>query len=133
MVGTPAANGADFGDVGSNEWFANGAIWANANNIINGSDGNFNPNGVLPRGEMALALNIIAKLTGTNLEKVRTYGGNFVDIAALPKAQRDAIITLYEAGIVNGSSATAFGTGSLTRAEFATFLHRLLDENVRVR
>lgn len=49
MQGSPEAGGSTFTDVADSAWYAKAVAWASENGIVNGSNGRFDPNGLLTR------------------------------------------------------------------------------------
>lgn len=96
----------------------------NERNIIGGysSDNTFRPNEWLTRAQMAKILT-----RAFNLEEARTISYPFRDIPNSSSFKYD-IQTIYNAGITNGTSATAFSpNASVTRGQMASFVLRARD------
>lgn len=86
----------------------------------------FAPNDKLTRGDMAVLLQRALGLTVDASVEVP-----FTDIEG--KYYTEAVKAVYQAGLTTGATATTFNpTGTVTRAQFATFLYRseLVQENV---
>jgi hypothetical protein len=128
-----AANAPVFADTGADTWYVNPVRWAAANDVITGTAAGFNPEGEITRADLAVAMYRICELAGISLTGVRVYDNRFGDIANLSQGQRTAVIALFEAGIIEGISATEFGTAAGNRAQLATILHRILVPSVRLR
>jgi hypothetical protein len=85
----------------------------------------FDPNGLVPRWQMALFVTRLASKAGVTLGSGASQG--FTDIGALDAATQTAINQAKQAGIADGTSATTFDPLSNTlRWQMALFLTRVL-------
>lgn len=119
-----------FDDVSADEFYADAVIWAEANNIVNGTgDKIFEPNKFISRQELAVVLMRYENFAGLTLPIIEEQ--QFADEDSISGYARTAVKTLSAQGIVTGKddkSGNIFDpTGSTTRAEVAAVLHRLLD------
>ena len=115
---------SNFADVQSGTWYYNAVNIAANLGIVNGyPDGNFYPNNLVSRQEMALMMYRVAnkanaKLTAVNEQKV--WSDPVADWAA------DAVTTLQMAGVINGTSDTTFeAEAGATRAQAAQMIYNL--------
>ena len=111
-----------YGDVNEGDWFADYIQTAMDKGIISQAD-NFRPNDSITREETA---KMITLMLGLKSEKQ----AEFSDFGTLSDWAIEYVNAVYEAGIFKGDDNKNFnGKSSLTRAETATVIHRLLTEN----
>ena len=116
-VPVQAAEGPQFSDV-DGHWGEEAIVrWADYG-VIEGSNGQFNPDAPITRAEMAAA---IARLLGLT----ETAENTFTDVEA-GAWYAQAILQCAAAGIVQGSNGMANPNGTLTRQEAAVMLGRAL-------
>ena len=97
--------------------------WVRANGIIP-VGGVFNLDSAISRQDMALLLNRLVTVLRLTYPVSRPLP-NFADDSQISSGARSAVNSLYRAGIINGRTESTFvPLGSMTRAEFATVLHR---------
>lgn len=113
--------GSSFTDVASTHW-ANTFIGAAAQSgLINGySDGTFRPNEKISRGEIAALITRAFKLTGTGNVSFKDVNGNAWSYKYIDALVSNKITTGY-------ADSTFKPEKVITRAEFATFIARLLE------
>lgn len=115
---SPAAATAAYGDVPAGTWYTNAVQWSVENSITDIAGPCFGPDNPVSRGETA---KWIYNMSG------RPRAGDrhsFTDVS--DPTQHDPISWMANNGITTGKSPTAFAPDdTLTRAEAATFLHRL--------
>ncbi|MBU8905962.1 carboxypeptidase regulatory-like domain-containing protein [Desertibacillus haloalkaliphilus] len=115
-----------FTDV-ENIYYHNAIVKAQELGVINGRTATtFAPQDSLTRGEMAALLT-----RAFDLEADLTQSVPFTDIEN--EYFKEDIIAVYQAGLTEGATATTFNPkGTVTRAQFATFLYRhaTVQENV---
>lgn len=125
-LGLPTDGKSSFTDVKSTDWFASAVGVAAEYGLVNGyEDGSFKPDASITRQEaMAMAQRAakVAELTGKTGELTAFSDANSVADWAKAAAQFNVGSGL----IVGKGSATLDPTGSITRAESATVLLRLL-------
>lgn len=116
-VGRPAAAVAGFGDVPDGQYYTAAVQWMVGEGITNGtSPACFSPDGVTTRGEAAAFLHRMRR-------EPTAPPHPFTDVVA--PWQQAAVAWLHSAGVTTGTSATTFSPElPVTRAQFATFLHR---------
>ena len=117
---------AQFADTGSDP-FAGEINCIAAYDISNGRGNNqYDPGLTVLRQQMALFLQNLL----VDTRKGAAPGNapcQFVDLANVPQAERDAICALGDAGIAQGQDSTHFNPGGrVTRAQMASFLVRTL-------
>ena len=119
---TNSAKPMPFADVPLAAWYSNAIGWAFLNEITTGTSATtFSPFDEVTRAEFATFLHRMM------CDPAASGVAPFLDLVA-GAFYRDAVDWLFSEGITEGKSPTAFGPeDSLTRGEFATFLHRLVD------
>jgi hypothetical protein len=116
-------------DVPSQAWFRGSVETAYAAGLIDGEE-RLSPGEPITRAEIAViayraALAVGAKIPLTNMD--RSIADKYDDLEAVTPAERSAITALVKAGLMTGSSQTAFAPGSsATRAQAAVMLGRLM-------
>lgn len=118
--------GADpFVDVSSSAFYAAAVAWAYANEVVNGTDGtHFSPNDTMTRGQFAAVLHRVV------CTPAPTGAADFVDLRD-GAFYLDAVDWLVGEDLTTGIAPGLFGPDrTLTRAEFVTFLFRLVGEPV---
>jgi hypothetical protein len=128
-----------FGESGKNSEFADmDGHWADkvvsymsAKNIVNGADENgkryFKPNDVMTRAEFAVMMANYLGLSGGEQ-------AGFADSASIPSWAKSAVNAAYHSGIIRGRQEDGklyfAPNDTVTRAEMATVLGRILPENL---
>ena len=115
------ANGeSTFADVPSTAWYYNAVSVASQLGIVSGyGDGNFGPNYLITRQDMALMTYKTAKFMNKSLEPVNAEI-TFEDSHEISDYAFEAVMTLQKAGIINGMTDTTFEPHSnATRAQSA--------------
>ena len=120
LVGSPSPAGAvaGYGDVGEGTWYTDAVQWSTDNGIADIAGFCFGPDTAVSRGETAVWI--------YNMENQPDAGDphSFSDVS--DASQDNAISWMANNGITTGKSPTRFAPDdTLTRAEAATFLHRL--------
>ncbi|MBQ8300754.1 MAG: S-layer homology domain-containing protein, partial [Clostridia bacterium] len=112
----------NFDDVATDAWYYHSVAVASSYGIVSGyGDGNFGPNNLITRRDMALMTMKAAQVEGVNLSAIRTL--TFADAAQFEYAA-DAVNTLANAGIINGMSETEFAPlANATRAQAAKIIY----------
>ncbi|MFH5186263.1 S-layer homology domain-containing protein [Paenibacillus sp. TAB 01] len=127
-AGLTEVSTAGFSDVSERDWFAGAVGAAFKARLVDGfEDGTFQPNASISREQMAVmivrALNLAGKQADADKGKLEA----FKDSAQIAGWAQNAAAQAVNAGIVNGTSGTAFSPhGQATRAEAAVMLKRLL-------
>ena len=109
-----------FADVASTAWYYNAVSVASQLGIVSGyGDGNFGPNDLITRQDMALMTYKTAKIMNKSLEPVNAEI-TFEDSHEISDYAFEAVMTLQKAGIINGMTDTTFEPHSnATRAQSA--------------
>ena len=116
--------GADpFVDVSASAFYAAAVAWAYANDVVNGTDGtHFSPNDTMTRGQFAAVLHRVV------CTPAPTGAADFDDLR-IGAFYLDAVDWLVGEDLTTGIAPGLFGPErTLTRAEFVTFLFRLVGE-----
>ena len=125
-----SANATDgFKDVPSNSYYAQAISVAKALGIAQGSDdGRFNPTSPLTREDAMVFLYRTLSRTGRSIAPASTaYLNRFSDGGSTSSYAQDSVAALAQAGIIQGDNNGRLNPkGSLTRAEMAVILHRVL-------
>lgn len=115
------ANGeSTFADVPSTAWYYNAVSVASQLGIVSGyGDGNFGPNDLITRQDMALMTYKTAQIMNKSLEPVNAEI-TFEDSHEIADYAFEAVMTLQKAGIINGMTDTTFEPlSNATRAQSA--------------
>ena len=91
--------------------------------IIQGSDGMFNPNSPVTREDTAVMISRMLKNNGTVLEGAYTFS----DTDSISDYAKDAVGALAHNGFLKGDGQSFFPKDSLTRAEAAAFIARIIE------
>ncbi len=121
------ASAVKFKDVSADKWYAAYIGWAAENDIVSGyADGNFGPNDVVTREQMAVMIDNFAKSNGIELEQVKAYE-SFTDESGISSWASDSVKKMQTAAIMNGKPNNIFDAkGLATRAEAARIISGLL-------
>jgi hypothetical protein len=119
---------APFTDVGKGAYYSDAVIWAASKEYIKGyGDGFFGPDDILTRQDFLTILLRYADDAGIGLADVSEYAV-FSDEREISDYASDAVKRCRKAGIIVGKFSNSFDPlGSVTRAEAAAILHRLLE------
>lgn len=111
-------------DVADSDWFADTIGTATALGIVNGNEGNFNPNESITRQDAAVIIERVLKNTG-NLSD-----GEYVfnDDSSISDYAVDAVRHLGGIGIMQGDGGRFRPTDSITRAEIARLIANCLNK-----
>lgn len=109
-----------FADVPSTAWYYNAVSVASQLGIVSGyGDGNFGPNDLITRQDMALMTYKTAQIMNKSLEPVNAEI-TFEDSHEIADYAFEAVMTLQKAGIINGMTDTTFEPlSNATRAQSA--------------
>jgi len=121
------AYGNPFRDVPDGKYYTDAVIWGYQNGIINGYGADmFGPNDFVTRQDLAVILSRYADFANLALPQTVNYSG-FDDDSSIAGYAKDAVVQLYEAGVIQGKPGNLFDPRSdATRAEFATMIMRFL-------
>lgn len=114
-----------FNDVSESDWYYNAVSVASQLGIVSGyGDGNFGPNELISRQDMAVMTYRTAKnIMNKSLEPVNA-GVTFADSNAIADYAFEAVMTLQKAGIINGVTDTEFAPlANATRAQAAKIIY----------
>lgn len=127
VLGLPAAGERGrFKDVLGTDWYAEAVNTAAANGLIMGSDGQFYPNRLITREEMAV---LLIKMYQFKTGQTPASSGlsSFNDVRAISPWALDAVGQAKKAGFISGRRDGSFGPrASATRAEACAMLVRLI-------
>ena len=115
---SPAGAAAGYGDVSEGTWYTDAVQWSVDNGIADIAGFCFGPETPVSRGETAVWFYNMANQPDAGDRH------SFTDVT--DASQNDAISWMADTGITTGTSPSTFAPDeTLTRAEVATFLHRL--------
>ena len=123
LMGLPSPAGAvaGYGDVGEGTWYTDAVQWSTDNGIADISGFCFGPDTPVSRGETAVWI--------YNMENSPAAGDRHSFSDVTDGSQHDAVSWMANTDITTGTSPTTFAPDdTLTRAQAATFLHRLAGE-----
>lgn len=132
-LGLPESKSTETGgfrDVIGSSWYANAVSAVKAYGIMDGfKDGTFGPNREVTRQEAIVtivrAMSLVRDTVGA---KKQADLSNFTDRDQISNWASEAIRTAIEAGLIEGSGNELRPQQSLTRAEMAVFIHRMLSK-----
>ena len=129
LEGEPASGyDMDYSDVAGGAWYADAVRWATEHGIVNGSEGQFYPGGIVTREQLAAMLYRYAQYKGYDL----TAGGDlsgFADAGAVSGWAETSLAWAVGQRLIQGSANQIDPTGSAIRAQLAAILMRFM-ENV---
>ncbi|MGI6585208.1 MAG: S-layer homology domain-containing protein [Lutisporaceae bacterium] len=122
-----------FTDVSKDAYYAPYVEWAAQNGIVAGvGNGQYAPEKVVSREEIAVILANFAEFTGIKLEETNTAAYAFADEAQISPWAKADVRTIQKAGIMSGKPGNCFDPkGKCTRAEISTILRRLIMNMVK--
>lgn len=112
------ASDISYSDVNKEAWYYEYVAKLSGLGIILGDDrGYFNPDAPITRQDAAVIIRRVTQKRGKELPIIRSYSG-FNDESNISGYAKDAIVVLYEAGLINGMTAGEFAPlNKLTRAQ----------------
>lgn len=117
---------ASFPDVPAGTWYSGAVAWAAETGIVAGSEGNFDPDGLLTREALCTILARFLEKTGITLDEV-SDGSGFTDMDSVSGWAKDGVVMALKTGLLNGKPGKVIDpTGQITRAEVAAVLQRLV-------
>ena len=130
LEGSPAADGVDFSDVASGDWYADPVAWAASEGIVGGfGDGTFAPNAAITREQMASILYRYAEYKGLDVSARATFDA-YSDADSVSPWASDVMSWAVAEGLITGMTEdTLAPQGETTRAQTAAIFQRFL-ENV---
>ena len=127
-LGLPAEGTGSFSDVAVGDWFAGSVGAAVSYKLINGyEDGTFRPNNNITRQEAMAMIQRAAKVTELGGSTGSLSG--FSDASSVAAWAKTAAQFNVGSGLIVGSNGTIRPTASITRAESATVILRLLQKS----
>ena len=127
LEGEPASGyDMDYSDVAGGAWYAGAVRWATEHGIVNGSEGQFYPGGIVTREQLAAMLYRYAQYKGYDL----TAGGDlsgFADAGAVSGWAETSLAWAVGQGLIQGSANQIDPTGSAIRAQLAAILMRFCE------
>ena len=124
MENSPAVNYAmSFSDVESDTWYTEAVRWANAEGVVEGDGGKFNPNGAVTREQLATMLYRYAQYKKADVSASADLG-NFNDAVSVSGWATSAMQWAVGSGIINGMDGNLAPVNHATRAQVATMLMR---------
>ena len=122
-----------FTDVSNNAYYAPYVEWAAQNGIVAGvGNGQYAPDKVVSREEMAVILANFAEFTGIKLEEINAAAEAFEDEAQISPWAKADVRTIQKAGIISGKQDNLFDPkGKCTRAEISAILRRMIMNMVK--
>jgi hypothetical protein len=120
---TNASADVSFDDVATDAWYYHAVAVASQLGIVSGyGDGNFGPNDLITRQDMALMTYKAALATSTDLTATRSLV--FGDSAEISDYAAEAVQTLANAGIISGMSDEEFAPkANATRAQASVIIY----------
>ncbi len=116
-----------FADVASGEYYAAHIAWAAKNKIVTGyGDGNFGPNDIITREQMATIMYRYMQYKGLAKNEDLSAALTYSDASAIADYAVEGVKYCYLKGIMTGKEGNNFDpNGSATRAEVATVMMRI--------
>ncbi len=123
LAGEPEAPDIIFLDASPNDWYAQGAAWCVASGILSADHGMFEPNRVMTREELTLALYQVTEKLGGDVSAAGA--GHFQDMSDVSDQAVKAVLWAEAQGILSGDDSGRFlPKEPLTRAQLAAILMR---------
>ncbi len=123
---TPEANNK-FADVNASAYYAPYVGTASTYGIVNGSNGMFNPQGVISRQDTMVMIAQILKGLNLNVNADATALSQFGDASKVSAYANESVAILVNSGIISGNNGKLNPTAPVTRAEMATIMSKLYD------
>lgn len=119
----------NFIDVPKDHWYTDYVNWAGAKGIVQGNEkGNFNPNEIINREQMAVMIEGFAKAMNIKLSATDSYK-EFKDASKISSWAKDAVNKVQTAGIINGKPDGNFDPKcEASRAEATKIIRVLIDK-----
>ncbi len=124
LAGQPAAASTSaFSDVPSNQYYTGAVIWANANSIVTGYDGKFQPDVLITREQMAVILCRYAAYAGYGTAYANTSVFDaFPDKGSVAGYASDQVKWAAYHGLISGVSGKLLPNNTASRAEVAQII-----------
>lgn len=123
---TPEANNK-FADVNASAYYAPYVGTASNYGIVNGSNGMFNPQGVISRQDTMVMIAQILKGLDLNVNADASALKQFGDANKVSAYANESVAILVNSGIIAGNNGKLNPTAPVTRAEMATIMSKLYD------
>ena len=126
LEGEPASGyDMDYSDVAGGAWYAGAVRWAAEHGIVNGSEGQFYPGGIVTREQLAAMLYRYAQYKGYDLTGGDLSG--FADAGAVSGWAETSLAWAVGQGLLQGSDSQVDPQGSAIRAQTAAILMRFCE------
>lgn len=127
-VDLKAAKKGVFKDVAEGQWYTDYVNWAGEKGIAAGDDkGNFRPNDMITREEMAVIMLSFADAMNIKFEMINE-SAEFKDADQISNGAKKAISIIQRSGLMVGKTDGSFDPkGNATRAEAAKIIRMLMD------
>ena len=126
LEGEPASSyDMDYSDVAGGAWDAAAVRWATEHGIVNGSEGQFYPGGIVTREQLAAMLYRYAQYKGYDLTGGDLSG--FADAGAVSGWAETSLAWAVSQSLIQGSANQIDPTGSAIRAQLAAILMRFCE------
>jgi len=130
MVGADISGyeSASFSDVSPDAYYMGYIEWAREMGIVSGIGNNeFAPDVSVSRQDLAVILANYARIAGLTLPELQD-APSFADDAEIADYAREAVLAMYQAGIVSGRTGNTFAPrAQATRAEAASMFQRFVE------
>ncbi|MEG2200268.1 MAG: S-layer homology domain-containing protein, partial [Anaerovorax sp.] len=119
---------AGFDDVKVGQWYTDYINWAASKKIITGTgNGKFGTENPISRQDMAVIMERFAKEMKISLY-AKANKVTFADDSKIAPYAKDAVYTMQQAGIINGTGGNNFNpTGNATRGETAKMITMVIE------
>lgn len=132
LLGLDNESTMSFNDVDVNAYYAPYVAAAKEYGIVNGSNGNFNPESTISRQDTMVMLGQILKgLTDVNTDTSTL--NSFNDISSISGYATEYVAILVNSDIISGSNGQINPLAPVTRAEMATMMSKLYDMLVTIK
>jgi hypothetical protein len=122
MEGKPSVTySATFSDVADGQWYTNAIMWANANGIVEGSNGKFNPNTKADRQTVATMLYRYCEYKGIDVSATADLS-SYSDASSISTWANTAMQWANASSIINGSDGKLMPTVTTDRAQMAQMM-----------
>jgi len=116
-----------FPDVPPQSYYHDAIASAKALGIASGSNGNFRPSAAISRQDAMVILSRALTAAGKSLGAGNAGDlDSYSDRSMVSGYAEEAVASLVKAGVIQGSNGALHPTSSITRAEMATILYRVL-------
>ncbi len=127
LLGLTPQNNSKFTDVSANAYYAPYVGAASTYGIVNGSNGMFNPEGIISRQDTMVMIGQILKSLNLNVNTDATALSKFSDLSKVAPYAQESVAILVNSGIITGNNGKLNPTAPVTRAEMATIMSKLYD------